>query len=250
MTGFAPPYPAGLSHYRGEWRHDDPDEPVVFWFEVDAAGNVLRQVEIFADGRAKTDAVARYADGLTMFGAGTLHGASFWESEWDGVETVMAVQTAEAFEGEWQRATVWTMLPPGHRLSETREEMQVDVIHGYLTRSYWAAGIPRETVERAIAGSHVVGIFAGDRQLGFARVVTDHATFAYLADVFVLEEARGQGLARAMVAHLQAHPLLQGLRRWMLATRDAHGLYQSLGWTPVADPAILMQRHDPDVYAR
>ncbi|MGF7151203.1 GNAT superfamily N-acetyltransferase [Sphingomonas zeicaulis] len=143
-----------------------------------------------------------------------------------------------------------SVLPAGYRLSEDHAEMQIDVIHAYLARSYWAEGIPRETVERAVAGSHVVGVFAGDRQLGFARVVTDHATFAYLADVFVLEEARGQGLARAMVAHLQSHPRLQGLRRWLLATRDAHPLYVSLGWTPIADPTLMMQRHDPDVYRR
>lgn len=141
-------------------------------------------------------------------------------------------------------------LPAGCRLSEDHADMQIDVIHAYLARSYWAEGMPRETVERAVAGSHVVGAFAGDRQVGFARVVTDHATFAYLADVFVLEEARGQGLARAMVAHFQNHPRLQGLRRWLLATRDAHPLYASLGWTALADPALMMQRHDPDVYRR
>lgn len=140
--------------------------------------------------------------------------------------------------------------PPGYRLSEDRGAMQIDVIHGFLTHIYWSKGIPRETVERAIAGSHVVGAFDGQVQVGFARVITDHATFAYLADVFVLESARGRGLARAMVAHLQAHPDLQGLRRWLLATRDAHGLYASLGWTAVPDPTLLMQRHDPDVYAR
>lgn len=138
----------------------------------------------------------------------------------------------------------------GVRLSEERAEMQIDVIHGYLTASYWSPGIPRETVARAIAGSHVVGAFDGDVQIGFARVVTDHATFAYLADVFVLEEARGRGIAKAMVERLQASPTLQGLRRWLLATRDAHGLYGKLGWEPLPDPTIFLQRHDPDIYTR
>lgn len=138
----------------------------------------------------------------------------------------------------------------GVRLSEERAEMQIDVIHGYLTASYWSPGIPRETVARAIAGSHVVGAFDGGVQIGFARVVTDHATFAYLADVFVLEEARGRGIAKAMVERLQASPTLQGLRRWLLATRDAHGLYGKLGWEPLPDPTIFLQRHDPDIYTR
>ncbi len=138
----------------------------------------------------------------------------------------------------------------GVRLSEEHAEMQIDVIHGYLTASYWSPGIPRETVVRAIAGSHVVGAFDGDVQIGFARVVTDHATFAYLADVFVLEEARGRGIAKAMVERLQASPTLQGLRRWLLATRDAHGLYGKLGWKPLPDPTIFLQRHDPDIYTR
>lgn len=135
-------------------------------------------------------------------------------------------------------------------LSEAHEDMQLDIIHAYLTTSYWSPGIPRETVARAIAGSHVVGAFEDGRQVGFARVVTDHATFAYLADVFVTDDARGRGIARAMVARLQAAPSLQGLRRWLLATRDAHGLYHKLGWEELPDPAVFLQRHDPDIYAR
>lgn len=143
-----------------------------------------------------------------------------------------------------------SVLPPGYRISDDRAEMQMDVIHGYIARSYWAAGVPRETIERAVAGSHVVGAFLGDAQVGFARVVTDHAVFAYLADVFVLEAHQGKGIAHAMIGHLHAHPALQGLRRWMLATRDAHSLYASLGWTPLDDPTLFMQRLDPAVYAR
>lgn len=139
-------------------------------------------------------------------------------------------------------------LADGYTLSDDRAAMQVDAVHSYLAGSYWSPGIPREIVARAIANSICVGVFRGGAQVGFARVVTDRATFAYLADVYVLEVDRARGLARAMVEHLQQHPELQGLRRWMLATRDAHGLYASLGWAPVADPSKLMMRHFPDVY--
>lgn len=134
------------------------------------------------------------------------------------------------------------------RLSTDRAEMQADAIHAYLVTSYWAAGIPRDVVERAIRGSFCIGAFDGDAQIGFARVVSDGATFAYLADVYVLEPYRGQGIARAMVTALQALPDLQGLRRWLLATRDAHGVYETLGWERVTDTALFMQRHRPDVY--
>ena len=135
-----------------------------------------------------------------------------------------------------------------YRLSTDPAEMQVDAIHAFLSTSYWAAGIPRETVARAVANSLCVGAFHGDAQIGFARVVSDRATFAYLADVYVLEAHSGQGVARAMVQRLQDHPDLQGLRRWLLFTRDAHTVYAPLGWTPLDDPAKVMQRHFPDVY--
>ncbi|HEV2600266.1 GNAT family N-acetyltransferase [Sphingopyxis sp.] len=136
-----------------------------------------------------------------------------------------------------------------YHLSLDPADMQVDAIHAFLTQSYWAADISCAVVERAIAGSLCVGLFAPDgEQVGFARVITDRATFAYLADVYVLAAHRGHGLAARMVTALHDHPDLQGLRRWMLATSDAHGLYAALGWTPVDDAAPFMQRHFPDVY--
>lgn len=113
------------------------------------------------------------------------------------------------------------------------DRMQLDVTHGYLTRSYWSPGIPRETVARAMAHSLVFGAFdrsAGDAQVGFARVVTDRTTFAYLCDVFVLESHRGRGVAGGLMRFLLAHPDLQGLRRFALMTRDAHGLYARFGF--------------------
>ena len=126
--------------------------------------------------------------------------------------------------------------------------LQLDAIHAYLTRSYWSTGIPKVLVARAIANSLCFGVYAGDQQVGFARVVTDKASFAYLADVYVLEEHRRQGLAKRLVAQIQAHPELQGLRRFMLATADAHGLYAQFGFKPVAKPQSLMEIRDPDPY--
>ena len=136
-------------------------------------------------------------------------------------------------------------LPLGYEL---REEVDVAAAHSYLARSYWSPGIPFETVAKAIANSLCVATWHEDEQIGLARLVTDRATFAYLADVYVLEERRGQGLAQAMVGWLQAHPELQGLRRWLLMTVDAHGVYERLGWTPLAHPERAMERHFPDVY--
>ena len=137
-------------------------------------------------------------------------------------------------------------LPLGYEL---REEVDVAAAHSYLARSYWSPGIPFETVAKAIANSLCVAVRKDGEQVGLARLVTDRATFAYLADVYVLEAHRGQGLARAMVAWLQAHPELQGLRRWLLMTVDAHPLYEKLGWSPLAHPERGMERHFPDVYA-
>ena len=120
--------------------------------------------------------------------------------------------------------------------------------HAFLSHCYWSAGIPLETVRRALDNSLCVAAWHDDMQVGFARVVTDRATFAYLADVYVLDAHRGKGLAQAMVDRLHDHPDLQGLRRWLLATKDAHSLYRGMGWTDVPDPSIMMQRHFPDVY--
>jgi GNAT superfamily N-acetyltransferase len=133
-------------------------------------------------------------------------------------------------------------------ISTDPTRLQPAAIHAYLTRSYWSPGIPQGVVERAIANSLCFGIYLGETQVGFARVVTDKATFAYLADVYVLEEHRGQGLSKRLVRTIQAHPELQGLRRFLLATRDAHGLYAQFGFAPPASPQNLMEIRDPDPY--
>ena len=139
--------------------------------------------------------------------------------------------------------------PPGYELVEDPERIDVAAAHAYLARSYWSPNIPLATVERAIANSLCVAVRHAGEQVGLARVVTDRATFAYLADVYVLEEHRGRGLAQAMVQRLHDHPDLQGLRRWLLMTVDAHSLYEKLGWTPLAHPERGMERHFPDIYA-
>ena len=124
------------------------------------------------------------------------------------------------------------------------------LIHRFLARSHWAKGLPEAVLERAIEHSLAFGLYRDGRQIGFARVVTDHATFAYLADVFVVATQRGQGLGRWLVESILAHPGLQGLRRWLLGTRDAHGLYRRCGFTEPAPPFAFLERHDPAIYAR
>lgn len=137
------------------------------------------------------------------------------------------------------------------RIDTSREALDRDLIHAFLAeQAYWSRGIPRDTVERAIEGSLCFGGYLGSRQVAFARVVTDGATFAYLADVFVLPEWRGRGFSRMLMAAVKAHPQLQGLRRFMLATADAHGLYAGFGFTPPSHPERLMEILNPDLYTR
>jgi GNAT superfamily N-acetyltransferase len=135
-----------------------------------------------------------------------------------------------------------------YSLSCRAEDQQAERIHAYLTRSYWATGISPELVKRSIAGSLCFGVFFGREQVAFARVVTDRATFAYLADVYVLEEHRGKKLAAWMMQTIVEHPELQGLRRFMLATRDAHGFYAKYGFTETAKPECLMEIAKPGLY--
>lgn len=121
-------------------------------------------------------------------------------------------------------------------------------VHEFLRRSYWAQNIPSETVRRSIENSLCFGLFKAEKQIGFARVVTDYATFAYLCDVFVIEEFRGRGMSKWLMETILAHPELQNLRRWLLATKDAHGLYGQFGFTALDAPEVFMERHAPDVY--
>jgi len=127
------------------------------------------------------------------------------------------------------------------RITTDVEQLDLDAIHAYLTRSYWAAGIPRDVVAKAVAGSLCFGLFEEDRQIGLARVVTDRATYMYLCDVYVLEEWRGRGLGIWLIEVVMAHPDLQGLRRFGLVTFDAHGLYERYGFRAVEHPARHME---------
>jgi GNAT superfamily N-acetyltransferase len=125
-----------------------------------------------------------------------------------------------------------------------------ELVYGFLSQSYWARGLPRDVFERALANSLCFSLFDGGAQVGFARVATDRATFAYLADVFVLPTHRGRGLGKLLMETIIAHPDLQGLRRWVLVTRDAHGLYARYGFAPLAKVDGYMERWDPEVYQR
>ena len=127
-------------------------------------------------------------------------------------------------------------------------KIDVSYVHWFLTQSYWAEGIPIETVERSIKGSICFSVIYLNHQVGFARVITDKATFAYLADVFIDESFRGKGLSKWLMDVILNHPDLQGFRRFMLATRDAHGLYSQFGFSPLTNTDRWMHIHQPNVY--
>jgi GNAT superfamily N-acetyltransferase len=138
-------------------------------------------------------------------------------------------------------------------ISTDVSKLNVDTIYQYLSEeSYWAKGIPRAVVEKSIANSLCFGVYSNDEQIGFARLVTDEATFAYLGDVFILPQHRGKGLSKFLMETIHAHPELQNLRRWWLGTKDAHGLYEQFGWTRITDEVAkrFMEKHNPHVYKR
>jgi GNAT superfamily N-acetyltransferase len=135
-----------------------------------------------------------------------------------------------------------------YRITTDAALFDLDAVHAYLTRSYWAAGIPKDVVAKAVAHSLCFGLFDGARQIGLARVVTDRATFAYLCDVYVLEEWRGRGLGTWLIEAVVSHPDLQGLRRLGLVTRDAHGLYERFGFSALAHPPRHMEKVAHDAY--
>ena len=134
------------------------------------------------------------------------------------------------------------------RISTDAGRLDLGLVHTFLARSYWAEGIPREVVERSIRGSLCFGLSEGERQVGFARVITDRTTYAYLADVFVLEDHRGRGLGLWLIESILGHPDLQGLRRFGLVTKDAHGLYRRTGFAPLAHPERHMEIARTDAY--
>jgi len=121
-------------------------------------------------------------------------------------------------------------------ITTDKSKMDIDIIHGYLSRSYWAQGVPRATVQKSIEGSLSFAVLHGSRQVGFARVITDKATFGYLSDVFILEEYRGKGLSKWLMEIILGHPELQNFRRFLLSTCDAHGLYRQFGFKDLVSP--------------
>jgi len=134
-------------------------------------------------------------------------------------------------------------------ISTDKARIDLAFVHDFLSNSsYWAKNIPLEVVKASIENSVCFGIYEEDQQVGFARVITDKATIAYLGDVFVAETYRGRGLSKWLMASILAHPELQGFRRWLLATADAHTLYAQFGFTPLARPARWLELHNPDVY--
>ena len=134
-------------------------------------------------------------------------------------------------------------------ISDDRTRLNRALIHRFLSeRSYWAQGVSQAIVDRSIDNSLCFGVYRAERQIGFARVVTDFATFAWLADVFIVEEERGKGLSKKLVAAIQSHPRLQGLRRFLLGTLDAHGLYAQFGFKPVKYPERFLEIAPPNPY--
>lgn len=141
---------------------------------------------------------------------------------------------------EWHRGEYY--------ISTDKSRLDLAVIHNFLTTSYWAAGIPIETVKKSLEHSLNFGVYEEGKQVGFARVITDYATFAYIGDVFILEDHRGQGLSKWLMQVIADHAELQGLRRWVLLTRDAHGLYRKTGFMEPVNPERYMEKIFPDVY--
>ncbi len=137
----------------------------------------------------------------------------------------------------------------GYLVSTDAARLDLDLIYGFLSRSYWAEAIPRDLVARSISNSLSFGLYEWESQVGFARVISDRATFAYLADVFVVESHRGRGLSKWLLQAILTHPNLQGLRRLSLVTRDAHGLYTQFGFTALDAPQRHMEILRPDAYA-
>ncbi|EKO5176814.1 GNAT family N-acetyltransferase [Vibrio vulnificus] len=137
----------------------------------------------------------------------------------------------------------------GYRISTNNDELDLEVIYQFISTSYWAQNIPRSTLVKALSNSFCFGVFDSvGSHVGFARLITDKATFAYLADVFILESHRGKGLSKWLVQTIVEHPELQGLRRMVLATKDAHGLYEQYGFKAIENPEMLMQIWHPNVY--
>ena len=143
-----------------------------------------------------------------------------------------------------------TLYKDGFCISTNKEKLNIDAIHEFLsTKAYWCLNIPKTTVQTAIQHSLCFGVYQNEKQIGFARIISDFATIAYLGDVYIVEAYRGNGLSKWLMETITSFPDLQGLRRWILLTRDAHGLYRHFGWTDIADPSKWMELHNKNLYS-
>lgn len=136
-------------------------------------------------------------------------------------------------------------------ISTDNSKLDINSIHEFLsTKAYWSLNIPKDKVQMAIQNSLCFGVYQAEKQIGFARVISDFSTIAYLGDVYILEEYRGNGLSKWLMENIMNHPSLQGLRRWILLTGDAHSLYRQFGWSEIADPTKWMEFHNKNVYSK
>ena len=158
--------------------------------------------------------------------------------------------TEQSLSAQNPRNCIMTVEKDGYIITTDKTKMDIAFIHHYLsTESYWCKGIPLDVVRRSIENSLNFGVFYQGKQVGFARIVSDLATVAYLGDVFITPDHQGKGLSKWLMEQIMNHPDLQGLRRWILLTRDAHELYKQYGWQPIASPDRWMEIHDPNVYS-
>jgi len=139
---------------------------------------------------------------------------------------------------------------PQYSVSTDKAQFDVGMIYRFLTNCYWAEGVPRDVVKRSIDNAFCFGVFDREQQVGFARVITDRATYAYIGDVFILESHRGRGLSKLLMKAIMEHPELQGLRRWSLVTNDAQSLYQQFGFSPLSSPHNYMEFVNADIYKK
>jgi GNAT superfamily N-acetyltransferase len=156
----------------------------------------------------------------------------------------------EFFFTRFESMTITDLKREGYSISTDPGKLELKFIHDYLYKSYWSEEIPIDIVKKSIQGSLCFGVYQGSRQVGFARMITDRATFAYLADVFIDDGHRGKGLSKWLMETIMSHPDLQGLRRILLATRDAHKLYNQFGFKPLDRPESIMQFHVPGIYKK
>lgn len=133
-------------------------------------------------------------------------------------------------------------------ISTDKSKLDLGIIHNFLKNSYWARNIPLSIIKKSIRNSLCFGVYKDKKQIGFARVISDYATFAYVADVFILETHQGIGLSKWLMKSILSHPKLRDLRRWILVTKDAHGLYLKYGFKPLKAPERFMELHNPNVY--